>query len=212
MRTKSELQKRIKEIKTTIAKLTNEKEKLEKELCTIEKREATSILLQSISQVSQENSICKVLTHSTKTTPIMDKFYESDNLFLIFKEAFRVSFSCYKSVSLVITKSKYGVLHHNSGLTMTDLKQKTGAIISERALSYLPKESRLLPLYQEIIKIDETNLISGNKVPFDIPCLLGGQTFRNQSGFGSEYNGDTLVYSKEYGETTKFLIIGVIVD
>lgn len=44
-------------------------------------------------------------------------------------------------------------------------------------------------------------------------CHLGGQTFMNQTGYGSEYEGDMLVHEGTlYGEVTDFQIIGVIVE
>ena len=49
-------------------------------------------------------------------------------------------------------------------------------------------------------------------IAFDLPIRLRGQTYANQTGFGSEYNGDELVYQGTlYGETTDFYIIGLIV-
>lgn len=46
-----------------------------------------------------------------------------------------------------------------------------------------------------------------------MPCHLGGQTFMNQTGYGSENEGDMLVHEGTlYGEVTDFQIIGVIVE
>lgn len=57
------------------------------------------------------------------------------------------------------------------------------------------------------------NVKYGKVVPFEKPCILGGQTNRNRIGYGWEYNGSDLVYEGTlYGETTKFLIIGVIIE
>lgn len=96
---------------------------------------------------------------------------------------------------------------------MTDLKKNIRAFISETSRSYLQTGSRLYPLYRELVAASKKDVNKGDIVPFERPCLIGGQTFSDQTGFGSEYYGGDLVYQgKEYGETTKFLMIGVIID
>ncbi len=50
-------------------------------------------------------------------------------------------------------------------------------------------------------------------MPFAKPCRLGGQTYGDQTGFGWEFrNGEVVREGKPYGDTTTFLIIGIIVE
>lgn len=67
-------------------------------------------------------------------------------------------------------------------------------------------------IFQEIINLKESRIKTGAQLAFEYPCLLGGQTFDNQTGFGSEFYGNELISEGTlYGETTDFIIIGVIV-
>jgi hypothetical protein len=130
----------------------------------------------------------------------MDEFYHSEREFLILERVFSIS-SNWIHLSLIITKSKRRVRYDYNGLTITNLKQVVGTVISENSIGYYPETSRKYPLYRELINIGKGKLNSGEKIPFQIPCLIGGQTFENQIGYGSEYCGEDLVYEgKKYGE------------
>lgn len=51
----------------------------------------------------------------------------------------------------------------------------------------------------------------GDTVYFSKPFLLRAQNSKNRSGYGSMYNGDTLVYEGTlYGETTNYGFVGAI--
>ena len=211
----SEFQGKIDAISAKIAALESEKEELEgqqyeleKQLWAIEKEEATATVLNQLFNVTSENSIRKRLFPDTRTTPIMDEFYNSDKQFLIFERMFTLC-PAWEHISLVVTKGCFGINYRDSGLTMTDLKKAVGTYIDETTLHYRKTNDRKFPLYQELVIIGKKELHAGDEIPFQTPCVLGGQTFGDQTGFGAQYPGDD---GKEYGETTKFLIIGIIVE
>ena len=160
--------------------------------------------LKPIFDLSDKNAMKVNLFNDTRTTPIMDEFYHSDKLFLIFMNMYHLN---HKRISLVVTKGQIDV---NYTLTMTDLKKSRSTSLSNYVLNN--KNDRMYPLFLELLNLPSEKLISGNQLQFQKPCLLGGQTFSDQTGFGSEYHGIDLVYQKEYGETTKFLIVGIIVE
>ena len=79
--------------------------------------------------------------------------------------------------------------------------------------TYLRRPSFAAELFKELSRIPEGKIKEGARIPFTMPCHLGGQTFMNQTGYGSEYEGDMLVHEGTlYGEVTDFQIIGVIVE
>ena len=208
----SALNKQIDEMEKQIKCLNDERYDLKQELYKLDVSERTDETLQSIYSISDENSIRIRLYSDTRTTPIMDSFMFSDKIFLIFEQAFVLGNSG-KRISLVVVKTNRTVNYVNDGLTMTDLKKLSGTYISERSLEYTKKTSRKYSLYRELISINKQPLKTGDIVPFSIPCRLGGQTFKDQTGFGSEYCGEELIHQgKNYGETTAFLIIGVLID
>ena len=203
---------KIEKFKNEIEIIEDHKASLENMLIEINKSEATQRLLNSINEVNENNSIHVQLNADTKTTPIMDCFNFSDKKFLVFDDAFFLK-KCLRRVSLVIAKDFHGVNYRYNGLTMTDLKKIVKSFILDDILKYLNKDSREYPLYQELIvvskklKEDKTKKI----MAFQKPCMIGGQTFSNQSGYGSEYYGEDQIYQGTlYGETTKFMIIGGI--
>lgn len=162
--------------------------------------------------MSKENSMVVKLDQYTKTTPIMDEFVFSDKKFLIFRHLFRLSPS-WKHISLIIAKSSGGINYVHSNLTMTDFKKAAGTIVNKNLVGAMTKNNRLYPLYSELTRIENKVATGNGAIPLDMPCLLGGQTFREQVGLGWEYCGEELIHQgKEYGETTKFLIIGIWVD
>lgn len=211
--TKSELEKKIKMLQEQINSLKKDLMETEEQYYDLVYTENTASYLESIYSVSPENSINEHLYSDTKTTPIMDSFYCSKKDFLIFKSLFfvDVDFPPYwQYVSIVVRKSPRSKIRLiDSGLTMTDLKKESGWA----TLKYCSESRRVYPLIKEIVtaatKLSETNKI----VPFEHIIRLGGQTYANQTGFGSEYNGEELVHQGTlYGETTGFYIIGISMD
>lgn len=207
-------EKQINEFNKKIKELHNKIALLKEELKEIITEETTFNMLHNIC-ITKNNSTYKILKKSTRTTPIMDEFSSSDKKYLIFNHTFFLTKNS-KHVSLIVTKFDKNI-HYNSnkGLTMTNLKTAISEIkyISKRTLEITSPNEREYPLYQELVKIDQSKISSGQIIPFNTPVLLGGQTFSDQTGFGSEYCGDQIVWQgKEYGETTKFLIIAVIIE
>lgn len=202
----------IEELNNQISALNDEKRELSAQLNYILKEPTTKHALKQVHEISKDNVIREFLFSDTKTTPIMNRFSWSDKKFLIFENVFTLD-STWNKVSLIIIKNRPGVYYKYTGLTMTDLKKRTGGYICTNSLDFIKETDRIFPLYKELVKINQCNPKKGDVIAFETPCLLGGQTFQDQTGFGSEYWGRTLLYQgKEYGETTKFLIIGVIVS
>lgn len=203
---------KIKELEAEIDSLAEERSEYEEEIIEVERAEKTAELLNSIFEITTENAQFQRLHHDTKTTPIIDQFANSDKRFLVFTRAFCL-LPAYQRVSLVITKSGSGINYEYSGLVLTDLKKNVESWVSESSYSRLPENSRLFPLYRELGTVCKKAHAKGDIVPFERVCRIGGQTYGDQTGFGSEYCGSDLVYAgREYGETTKFSMIGVIVD
>lgn len=206
------IKQKIIELETQLKSLNKERSDLEQELHQTIIAERTAETLRRIHEVSDENTMRMRLYADTRTTPIMDSFVSSEKEFLVFENAYTLS-ECGKRVSLVIVKSKQKVNCSDNGLTMTDLKKSVGEHVSENSLKYLRETVRTYPLFRELVSVDQKAPKTGARVAFKVPCLLGGQTYKDQVGFGSEYCGEELVYQgKNYGETTKFLIIGIIIE
>lgn len=206
------IDKEIKELEEQLAQLYEKRQSIELVSKAAETDKATKLLLNQVCRVSCDNTLKVQLEKGTKTTPIMDSFQKSDKEFLLFENIFTLSENR-KKVSLVITKGVHGVRYVNDGLTMTDLKKAAKTLVGAYSANYMSKSNRKYNLYQELIEVDKNKLVNGQGYAFRVPCLLGGQTFNDQTGFGSEYCGERLTYrGKNYGETTMFLIIGVIVN
>ena len=218
----SQLDNEINVLKEQLSSLEQQKKKLQKQIDRIDYQKNTEVALHLIEELNPQNSREVYLNYKTKTTPIMDSFYNSKDIFLIIPWYHRVQqknvvqtpfgsisgTGCSKWISLIIIKMEtvHGTIYvRDTGLTMTDLKK------SYRQ-SYLYGE-RLSALEREIAKIDLTQCEKGQCVPFEDICYLGAQTYGNQTGYGSEYHGEELVHEGTlYGETTGFLIIGVRIE
>lgn len=210
-----ELNGKIQTLEKELDTLADQQHDLKRKIADEERTIATTSLLESISQINTENSIRVKLHSDTKTTPIMDNFFSSNKTFLIFEDAFTLyAPPKWIDVSLVVIKGCSGVNRRYSGLTMTDLKKAKGSFIEEDSLVRLNPNNRKYPLYQElvaIIKRIQDGEVS-NTMTFQEPCCLGGQTYSDQTGYGSEYCGEDLIYQgTQYGQTTAFLIIGVLI-
>lgn len=206
------LNTQIAELEAKLKKCHGELSSIHKQRCELEIVEETARYVQKVSKLNEENSIAVELDPQTKTTPIMDAFMSSNKEFLVFRHLFRLSPS-WKQISLIVAKSTGGINYMQSNLTMTDLKRAAGTLVSKNLTTQMSKNSRLYPLYIELTKIENKVARMHGAIHLDIPCLLGGQTYREQCGYGWEYCGEELIHQgKEYGETAKFMIIGVWVD
>ena len=210
----SELQRitdRIDEVDKAIADLKEEREALDVTRKRYLKEKQIRDVLNQIFECSEENSMSVYLSRSTKTVKIMDEYTMSDIRFLIIKRHFFLFTDTVEIASLVIVKSNIPIVKANDVLTMTNLKAYHGSLISANSLRN--DKGRFRELFTELAKIQMKKHRKGELVPFERPCILGGQTNRNREGYGWEYNGPDLVYEGTlYGETTKFLIIGVIIE
>lgn len=198
----SDLSSRLKE--RNKIELQSNSDSLAKEIQTYEKevRELTdNDFRHFMNSMTEENTMECYLSYDTSTTPLMDEFSNNkDKDFLVLKGIFW-------GRDLVITKYCRNVTVANvSSPTMTELK----TFRSNR----IPK--RMRPLYDLIHGYDRDNLKKGQKVQFEIPLPLGGQTYANQTGYGWEWDwsGGYGSYTEGtyYGEVTTFFIIGFIVS
>lgn len=204
----ADLDKLIENLRHQIDDAEKQQIELYQQLNNIQRQEIADSCVSCIYEVNTDNSMYAFLDARTKTTPIMDKFYYSKKKFLVFRK-FGIT-SNWKSLSLVVMRSPYQVIKTKDILTMTGLKKLSGAYISS---TYLRRPSFAAELFKELSRIPEGKIKEGARIPFTMPCHLGGQTFMNQTGYGSKYEGDMLVHEGTlYGEVTDFQIIGVIVE
>lgn len=200
---------KIQTLQNEITTLKEERQEIQNEIRNFDMNEETKRVLDSIKTASSSNSIYKSLESDTKTTPIMEEFCKSLKPFLVFRNIFRVRLH---RVSIVVIKSTDGINFHASDLTMTDLKKASRTCLFQDYLDFVSK-SRLYPLYSELLQMGDDTSKPGDRIAFKKPCLLKGQTFDDQTGHGSEYYGETLVHpGKPYGDATRFLIIGAIIE
>lgn len=210
--TKEYAEQRLRELREQIKALQNEEKSIKEFISNVERDEKTKEFLSTVYSVSEENSMFIRLYNDTRTTPIMDSFLNSDKKFLVFNQIFRLSNPnnyIWPSISLVIRKGALGISAIDSGLTMTDLKKLSGAPIIH---GIFPENSRFYSLAEELLSVANSEKASNNAIALEHPVRLGGQTYANQTGFGSEYHGDTFVQGTLYGETTSFYVIGFIVN
>lgn len=219
MDTKQRLNAQIDDLKNRLISLINEdNEKTENrgmlfpEIYQAEQKIHTLEALYSVFSINEENSITEKLDRYTRTTPIMNRFALSEKEFLIIPRAYSIG-AAWHHVSLIVKKARGNLSYIDNGLVMTDLKQDVGAILYPGCLSMMSKKSRRYPLYSQLIKLGEFPLNKGNVMPFLIPCRLGGQTYANQTIVGWKFqNGEVIREGTPYGETTTFLIVGILVE
>ncbi len=163
-------------------------------------------------EIKPENSTEVYLTSSTKTTPIMDKFFDSEKKYLIFKQAFTI-IPGFTRISLIVAKSGRVKEYRDGGMTATNLKEHYGQYLDMDYYERYRHNERMFPLWDELFKINEKRRSVGEIVPLETPCMLNAQTKSNQSGYGSIYYGEQLLREGTlYGETTPFAIIAVRID
>ena len=170
-------------------------------------------IAKAVTSVNKENSIKVRLYHDTRTTPIMDEFYHSDKDFLVFERAFTIGKN-WTTVSLIVSKRiPINVSVLDNGMTMTDLKKYIGMVVTDSYFENMKETRRLYPLFKELIGVSKSTSESETRVGFECPVRLGGQTYDDQTGFGSEYHGSyEVIHGKQYGETTGFFVIGIMTD
>lgn len=212
----AKLDEKIQALEAELDQLGEQRWDIDAEITSIEKQENTQSLLECIFKISPENAMRVQLDSGTKTTPIMEEFCHSQKDYLVFEQLFWMRTDrSWNRVSLVVAKCRGRLNMRGSNLTMTDLKKMAGCSITEDALRWVKEAERAYPLYQELSGIAK-KLRDGtvsNVMPFELPCLLKGQTFSNQTGYGSRYCGEELTHEGTlYGETTSFLMIGVLFE
>ncbi len=207
----SAIEEEVERLQNSIEQLEEEKWELEQQLEKMDVEEATKEILEQISLVDDENSSVEDINDYSGTTYIIDKFLSSNNDFLILKNIFSVS-PDWKHVSLVVKKASKRVNSKGINLMISDIKKHTGSHVGNYTVPYMKETDRLYALYNELDKIGQLPLEKGQLIPFTVPCRMGAQSSRDRRGFGTEYNGDTVVSEKLYGSHSDFLIIGVRVE
>lgn len=115
----AELEAQSDEYERQIKELEEKKSQVDEKISDLETQASTYRVLNSINDVTEENSMQVWLSKDTRTTPVMSKFCDSDKSFLTIPE-----FMYPRAFLLVVTKYHYGIQYIDSGMTMTDLKQE----------------------------------------------------------------------------------------
>lgn len=211
--TKESAEQRLFEIQEEIEALQKESEKLERYISKAKIRENTKEILKAVRHMDEDNTMRAKLTKRTRTTPLIDKYYFSDYEFLLFENILHVvtpSYHGWTSVSLVVKKCKDAINARYDGLTMTDLRLFAGEFVDS---NYLPEADRKYSMIEEVLLAAGKVTPTKRTIPFMHPVHLGGQTFADQTGFGSEYYGNELVVQgKPYGTVSGFYIIGIFAE
>lgn len=207
--TKEQIQSEIDRIHEEILRLTEQENYLKKELHSAITDENTLALLNETMDVDDENSMAVSLNEYTKTTPIMDEFWNSQKRFLVFKNIFSIGKSWTRS-SLIVVRARNGCKARGLNLTMTELKKRAGIVMTDDYIKRVPENSRFYALASELSIAAQKITPDSEFIPFESPVRLGGQTFANQTGYGSIYEGTYQISQGTlYGETTGFYIIGI---
>lgn len=175
---------------------------------------------------SFENSVSKCasrcLSTGVKTTPIMDTFYHSKDPFLILRNIhYFIKDDPYwgTGVDLIIAKSVDCPEVNKSCPTLTEIKTVTnmsGVFYidePEKTIYYVPQrmEELISEIFHLLSKIN--NPKRGDMLAFKVPFEIGGQTYRDQTGCGSYYEGYDCIYEGTYyGQTTSFYAVGIILN
>jgi hypothetical protein len=177
-------------------------------------------------QASFENSVSKCvsrcLSTGVKTTPIMDAFYHSKDPFLVLRHIhYFIKNDPYWGavVDLIIAKSVDCPEVNKSCPTLTEIKTVTnmsGVFYIdelEKVIYYAPQrmEALITEIYSLLRNMESPK--HGDMIAFKVPFEIGGQTYRDQTGYGSYYDGDVCLYEGTYyGQTTSFYVVGIIVN
>jgi len=215
-----ELQNQIDALQEQQDAISSESWKYASEANHINREINTEKLVNRVFALTPDNSHHITLSSSTKTTPIMDSFCHSGKSFLVFEDwahyschFMEQSSMCVCTYDLIVIRHNgtNDILLHSNQLTMTDLKQHSGILRGNSNKEY--HNSRFEGLMHELVQMPCIGPNEKKVIPFEVPVMLGGQTFANQTGYGSAYEGSYLLHQGTlYGETTSFLIIGAIVS
>lgn len=103
--------------------------------------------------------------------------------------------------------------------TVTEIKRvanrKHPFILDDIGSTVTKVPPRMIILTFEVIKLinNTGNIKNGDVLAFKVPFEIGGQTYSDQTGYGSYYEGDDCIYKGTYyGQTTSFYIVGIIVN
>ncbi|MBQ3509971.1 MAG: hypothetical protein IJA90_08160 [Peptococcaceae bacterium] len=168
----------------------------------------TKDFLNQVFLLSNKNSMQVNLYADTKTTQIMTDFekskkeflylYLGEPRFLVERDNKKYSVKC----GLIVTRNCGDVIREGLQPTMTNIKK-------------WEDDGRLQPLTNAIIWAleEQETVIEGGVYPLGQPHQIGGQTKRNQTGYGSIYHRGVLCSQGTlYGEVTDFLVVGVKVE
>ena len=103
---------------------------------------------------------------------------------------------------MIVTRNCGDVIKEGLQPTMTNIKK-------------WEDDGRIQPLTNAIIWAleEQETVIEGGVYPLGQPHQIGGQTKRNQTGYGSIYHRGVLCSQGTlYGEVTNFLVVGVKVE
>lgn len=211
-----------------IEKLENEKQELEKQLPNLrqlynigtkncdEKRvelvESKSIDIKNLIQKMDSNNTRRIsMKSTTRTIELMENFYKSSDIFLMFENAYWTD-DYRNNISLIaIHRFDESIPCHKEKPTVSELKKSFNSSM-RYALEDCPE--RLFKMLKEISEcINSHKIISGDRFTFDIPYLFGGKTKKDLSNFGCMWTGGGDYVEKTlYGDTTNFLMIGFTIE
>ena len=144
----AELEAQSDEYERQIKELEEKKSQVDEKISDLETQASTYRVLNSINDVTEENSMQVWLSKDTRTTPVMSKFCDSDKSFLTIPE-----FMYPRAFLLVVTKYHYGIQYIDSGMTMTDLKQEGCSSESRvKRIAMSEQKTRMSALYKELYK------------------------------------------------------------
>ena len=158
-----------------------------------------------------KNSYRKIIKRNTSTTPIITEFCKSDKEFFVLDVGMRLP--GYKNFSYIIIKNNKIISEAQENVpTMSEIKSVAGKNIQSvevPRMQYLKKN--ILNSVKQYKTLSPKLII-----PFSKPCLIGGQSDANQSGYGWEWDwsygvGD-YTEGTYYGEMTGFFVIGIQIN
>ena len=159
--------------------------------------------------MNDENTQKESLDKTTKTTPILTRFQESNKRFLLL-DANMWCFPKFAFFSYIIVKQGDIINPVYKIPTMTSIKKANGYNIDgihEERMQYLKKQ------IIEALNSNKKKLHQDQIIPLSEPVMIGGQTRDNQRGYGWEWDWSggigTSTPGTYYGEMTSFFIIGI---
>lgn len=210
-----------------IKKLENEKQELEKELPDLrqlycagtKKRDEKRVELRESKRIDIKNLIQKVdssntrkisIKSTTRTIELMENFYKSSDIFLVFENAYWTDDYRHNVSLIAIHQIDDTIPCHKEKPTVSELKKSFNSSM-RYALEGCPE--RLFKMLKEIGEcINSHKISSGDRFAFDVPYLFGGKTKKDLSNFGCMWTGGGDYITKTlYGDTTSFLMIGFII-